>query len=136
EQQAVRRPLLDRRGGCDLPDGSAALVGGGRGRARPHRRVRLRLHRAVVPARHAHRLPVEIPGLTRPFVGPGSGRYGDQQRRARGADRHPSFGEVRMMARGSSGSVAPAHPPFWVIVSITLTGIMANTVVTAAVPDI
>ena len=41
-----------------------------------------------------------------------------------------------MTARGSSGSVAPAKPPFLVVVSITLTGIMANTLVTPATPDI
>jgi MFS family permease len=44
-----------------------------------------------------------------------------------------------MIARGSSGSVAPAEPvrpPFLLIVSITLTGIMGNTLVTPATPDI
>lgn len=45
------------------------------------------------------------------------------------------------MAEGSSGPFAPVaeappRPPFALIVSITLTGIMANTLVTAAVPDI
>lgn len=39
------------------------------------------------------------------------------------------------MPAGSSGSVA-SRPPFLVIVSITLTGIMANTLVTPAAPDI
>ena len=45
-----------------------------------------------------------------------------------------------MTARGSSGSVAsaerPAPPPFLIVVAITLTGIMANTLVTPAAPDI
>ena len=42
-----------------------------------------------------------------------------------------------MTPGGSSGSVAPGpRPPFWAIVSITLTGIMANTLVTPAIPDI
>ena len=47
-----------------------------------------------------------------------------------------------MTARGSSGSVAPpgnstgSRPPFLLVVSITLTGIMANTLVTPATPDI
>jgi MFS family permease len=47
-----------------------------------------------------------------------------------------------MTAGGSSGSVAPpgtstaSRPPFLVVVSITLTGIMANTLVTPATPDI
>ncbi len=42
-----------------------------------------------------------------------------------------------MTAGGSSGSVASVgRPPFLVIVSITLTGIMANTLVTPATPDI
>ncbi len=40
-----------------------------------------------------------------------------------------------MTARGSSGLVA-SPPPFAVIVAITLTGIMANTLVTPATPDI
>jgi MFS transporter, ACDE family, multidrug resistance protein len=40
-----------------------------------------------------------------------------------------------MTARGSSGSVAPP-PPFLIVVAITLTGIMANTLVTPATPDI
>jgi MFS family permease len=45
-----------------------------------------------------------------------------------------------MTAGGSSGSVAPAvgiaRPPFLIVVSITLTGIMATTLVTPATPDI
>ena len=44
-----------------------------------------------------------------------------------------------MTVGGSSGSVAstaPARPPFVVVVAITLTGIMANTLVTPATPDI
>jgi MFS family permease len=45
-----------------------------------------------------------------------------------------------MTARGSSGSVAPvdrpATPPFLIVVAITLTGIMANTLVTPVTPDI
>ena len=40
-----------------------------------------------------------------------------------------------MTARGSSGSVA-SPPPFLIVVAITLTGIMANTLVTPATPDI
>ena len=40
-----------------------------------------------------------------------------------------------MTAGGSSGSVT-SRPPFLVVVSITLTGIMANTLVTPATPDI
>ena len=40
-----------------------------------------------------------------------------------------------MTVGGSSGSVA-SRPPFLVVVSITLTGIMANTLVTPATPDI
>ena len=40
-----------------------------------------------------------------------------------------------MTAGGSSGSVA-SRPPFPVVVAITLTGIMANTLVTPATPDI
>ena len=45
------------------------------------------------------------------------------------------------MPGGSSGSVAPAEaplpaPPFALILAITLTGIMANTLVTPATPDI
>ena len=40
-----------------------------------------------------------------------------------------------MSPGGSSGFVA-SKPPFWAIVSITLTGIMANTLVTPAIPDI
>ncbi len=39
-----------------------------------------------------------------------------------------------MTAGGSSGSLHP--PPFALIVSITITGIMANTLITPAVPDI
>src|SRR5439155_14166545 len=39
------------------------------------------------------------------------------------------------MTGGSSGSIAP-RPPFGLIVSITVTGIMANTLITPAVPDI
>jgi len=39
-----------------------------------------------------------------------------------------------MTPEGSSGSVAP--PPFWIVIAITLTGIMANTLVTPATPDI
>ena len=47
-----------------------------------------------------------------------------------------------MTVGGSSGSVAPpgtgtaSRPPFLVVVAITLTGIMANTLVTPATPDI
>ena len=44
-----------------------------------------------------------------------------------------------MTVGGSSGSVASAEtarPPFLVVVAITLTGIMANTLVTPATPDI
>lgn len=42
-----------------------------------------------------------------------------------------------MTPGGSSGSVAPAvRPPFGLILSITLTGIMGNTLVTPATPDI
>ena len=44
-----------------------------------------------------------------------------------------------MTAGGSSGSVASvgtSRPPFLVVVAITLTGIMANTLVTPATPDI
>ena len=44
-----------------------------------------------------------------------------------------------MTVGGSSGSVASVgttRPPFLVVVSITLTGIMANTLVTPATPDI
>ena len=40
-----------------------------------------------------------------------------------------------MTVGGSSGSVA-SRPPFLVVVAITLTGIMANTLVTPATPDI
>ena len=39
-----------------------------------------------------------------------------------------------MTSEGSSGSVAP--PPFAIVIAITLTGIMANTLVTPATPDI
>lgn len=39
-----------------------------------------------------------------------------------------------MTAEGPSGSVAP--PPFAIVIAITLTGIMANTLVTPATPDI
>ena len=44
-----------------------------------------------------------------------------------------------MTAGGSSGSVASADaapPPFLIVIAITLTGIMANTLVTPATPDI
>ena len=45
-----------------------------------------------------------------------------------------------MTAGGSSGSVAPpggvGAPPFAIVIAITLTGIMANTLVTPATPDI
>lgn len=42
-----------------------------------------------------------------------------------------------MTPTGTSGSFAPsARPPFALIVSITLTGIMANTLITPATPDI
>src|SRR5688500_19230708 len=40
-----------------------------------------------------------------------------------------------MTVRGSSVSVA-SPPPFLIVVAITLTGIMANTLVTPATPDI
>ncbi|MDQ3106869.1 MAG: MFS transporter [Actinomycetota bacterium] len=43
------------------------------------------------------------------------------------------------MTGGSSGSVAPgthSPPPFLIVIAITLTGIMANTLVTPATPDI
>ncbi|MBA3655582.1 MAG: MFS transporter, partial [Actinobacteria bacterium] len=42
-----------------------------------------------------------------------------------------------MTTRGSSGSIISSQrPPFVLIVSITLTGIMANTLITPAIPDI
>ena len=44
-----------------------------------------------------------------------------------------------MTGDGSSGSLAPAGaapPPFAIVIAITLTGIMANTLVTPATPDI
>ncbi|MEX2658397.1 MAG: hypothetical protein WD232_01775, partial [Acidimicrobiales bacterium] len=48
-----------------------------------------------------------------------------------------AFGEVRHGPAGGPGPAAPGpRPPRTIIFSITLTGIMANTLISPAIPDI
>lgn len=60
---------------------------------------------------------------------------------ARGAQRPDSFGEVRASTSASSGSIdtegGRRHPPSRALIfAITITGIMANTMIAPAIPDI
>ncbi len=59
---------------------------------------------------------------------------------ARGAQRPASFGEVRAPTTRSSGSdrarAGPPRPPRPVIFSFTVVGILANTLIAPAIPDI